>query len=64
MEAFILARRRQLADAQDFMAANPTCQQVVGVGGLYLDRSGNVSYTPLPEPGSIPVPANVEGEAA
>lgn len=63
-EDYILARRQQLADAQDFMAANPTCNSV-GVGGLYLDRSGNVSYTPLPEPGSIRVPASVqEAEAA
>lgn len=59
MDDFILTRRQQLADAQDFMAANPACNRV-GVGGLYLDRSGNVSYTPLPGPGSIRVPANVQ----
>lgn len=61
MDDFILTRRQQLADAQDFMAANPACNRVgVGVGGLYLDRSGNVSYTPLPEPGSTRVPANAQ----
>lgn len=59
MDEYILASRQQLADAQDFMAANPACNRV-GVGGLYLDRSGNVSYTPLPEPGSIRVPANAQ----
>lgn len=59
MDDFILTRRQQLADAQDFMAANPACNRV-GVGGLYLDRSGNVSYTPLPEPGSIRIPANAQ----
>lgn len=35
-------RRDALMAAEDFMAANPACNSV-GVGGLYLDRSGNVS---------------------
>lgn len=64
MEDFIIARRRALAAAQDFMAAaEPGCDSVQ-VGGLRLDRSGNVRYMPQPEPGSVPVPVFVEGEAA
>ena len=58
-ETYINEHRQARLYAQDFMAANPNCSRV-GVGGLYLDRSGNVSYTPLPEPGSIRVPANVQ----
>lgn len=58
-EAYINEHRQARLFAEDFLAANPACNRV-GVGGLYLDRSGNVSYTPLPEPGSIRVPANVQ----
>lgn len=60
-DAYINEHRQAHLYAQDFLAVNPACNRVgVGVGGLYLDRSGNVSYTPLPEPGSIRVPANVQ----
>lgn len=58
-EAYINEHRQARLCAQDFLAANPTCNRV-SVGGLYLDRSGNVSYTPLPDPGSIRVPANAQ----
>lgn len=58
-EDYLNAQRQARLYAQDFLAANPTCNRV-SVGGLYLDRSGNVSYTPLPEPSSIRVPANVQ----
>lgn len=58
-EAYINEHRQARLCAQDFMTANPTCNRV-SVGGLYLDRSGNVSYTPFPEPGSISMPANAD----